>query len=98
MLRGADIVQGMLDKAAAKGCEARNATELELSYLKRSVMATAATLKPNFTTESPSLSTSLWKWRAQSKVTLPIDWLCGKEFKNDQVGAVGAVNACAGVL
>jgi|Cyp1metagenome_2_1107374.scaffolds.fasta_scaffold06544_7 hypothetical protein len=24
MLRGADIVQGMLDKAAAKGCEARN--------------------------------------------------------------------------
>ena len=33
MLRGADIVQGMLDKAAAKGCEARNsnaqvATEL----------------------------------------------------------------------
>ncbi|CAK9045779.1 unnamed protein product [Durusdinium trenchii] len=36
--KGADIVQGMLDKAKEKGCE----------------------------------------------VTLPIDWLCGKEFKNDQ--------------
>jgi len=36
--KGADIVQGILDKAKAKGCE----------------------------------------------VTLPIDWLCGQEFKNDQ--------------
>jgi len=36
--KGADIVQGILDKAKAKGCE----------------------------------------------VTLPVDWLCGQEFKNDQ--------------
>eukprot|EP00928_Gymnodinium_smaydae_P029264 TRINITY_DN2208_c0_g1_i2.p1 TRINITY_DN2208_c0_g1~~TRINITY_DN2208_c0_g1_i2.p1 ORF type:complete len:448 (-),score=139.40 TRINITY_DN2208_c0_g1_i2:159-1448(-) len=36
--KGADIVQGILDKAKAKGCE----------------------------------------------VTLPVDWLCGTEFKNDQ--------------
>ena len=30
-------------------------------------------------------------WIVSPEVTLPVDWLCGKEFKNDQEGRAGRV-------